>query len=155
MQNVTPAAIVALGLELAPTIVFGLAAERVTRAVQRLSVIVRVSLPALLVIPYLIVSISQHTFQWHWFALYLALPVAIAWILMGSAAADPTQRGNWRDWIILLILGLAVDLRWFDSAWPGGLRALNELFLVDAGLYGFLAIRQLSGMGFDFHFRWS
>jgi membrane protease YdiL (CAAX protease family) len=28
---------------------------------------------------------------------------------------------------------------------------LNELLLVDAGLYGFLAIRQLSGTGFDFH----
>jgi hypothetical protein len=26
---------------------------------------------------------------------------------------------------------------------------------VDAGLYGFLAIRQLSGMGFDFHLKWS
>ena len=57
--------------------------------------------------------------------------------------------------MILLVLGLAVDLRWFDRAWPSGLRALNELFLVDAGLYGFLAIRQLSGVGFDFHLKWS
>jgi hypothetical protein len=46
-------------------------------------------------------------------------------------------------------------LRWFDTAWPTGLRALNELLLVDIGLYGFLAIRQLSGTGFDFHLRWS
>jgi membrane protease YdiL (CAAX protease family) len=38
---------------------------------------------------------------------------------------------------------------------PTGLRALNELLLVDVGLYGFLAIRQLSGTGFDFHLRWS
>ncbi len=53
------------------------------------------------------------------------------------------------------MVGLAVDLRWFESAWPSGLRALNELFLVDAGLYGFLAIRKLSGTGFDFHLRWS
>jgi hypothetical protein len=53
------------------------------------------------------------------------------------------------------LLGLAVDLRWFDRAWPSGLRALNELFLVDAGLYGFLAIRRLSGTGFDFHLKWS
>jgi membrane protease YdiL (CAAX protease family) len=155
MQNVTPAAIVALGLELAPAVMFGVAGERVARAVQRLPVMVRVILPALFVIPYLIVSISQHTFQWAWFALYLALPVAIAWLLMQGAAADPTQRGNWHDWIILLVLGLAVDLHWFDRAWPNGLRALNELFLVDAGLYGFLAIRQLSGTGFDFCFKWS
>jgi len=155
MQNVTPAAIIALGFELLPAVVFGLAAERVARVVQRLPAIARVSLPALFVAPYLIVSISQHVFHWKWFALYLLLPVAIAWLLMQAAAADPTQRGNWRDWMILLVLGLAVDLRWFDNAWPSGLRALNELFLVDAGLYGFLAIRRLSGTGFDFHFKWS
>jgi hypothetical protein len=74
---------------------------------------------------------------------------------MRAAAADAGQRGDWRDALLLLMLGLAVDLRWFDGAWPSGLRALNELFLVDAGLYGFLAIRQLSGTGFDFHLRWS
>jgi membrane protease YdiL (CAAX protease family) len=81
--------------------------------------------------------------------------VAIAWLLMRAATADPQQRGDWRDGFILLVLGLAVDLRWFDGAWPSGLRALNELLLVDAGLYGFLAIRQLSGSGFDFHLKWS
>jgi CAAX protease family protein len=155
MQNVTPAAITALGFELLPAVMFGLAGERVTRIVQRLPAIARVSLPALFVAPYLIVSISQHVFHWEWFALYLVLPVAIAWLLMQAATADPTQRGNWRDWSILLVLGLAVDLRWFDSAWPNRLRALNELLLVDAGLYGFLAIRQLSGSGFDFHLKWS
>jgi uncharacterized protein len=155
MQNVTPAAITALGFELLPAVVFGLAAERVACVVQRLPAIVRVSLPALFVAPYLIVSISQHMFQWAWFALYLLLPVAIVGLLMQAVAADPTQRGNWRDWIILLVLGLVVDLRWFDRAWPSGLRALNELLLVDAGLYGFLAIRQLSGTGFDFCLKWS
>lgn len=94
-------------------------------------------------------------FSWGWFLLYATLPVAIAWLLMRAAAADNEQRSNWRDAFILLVLGLAVDLRWFDRAWPTGLRALNELFLVDAGLYGFLAIRQLSGTGFDFHLKWS
>ena len=155
MQNMTPVAIVALGLELAPAVLFGLAAERVVRALGRWPVVVRVSFPALFAAPYLLVSISQHTFRWEWFALYAALPVAIASLLTQAAAADPRQHGNWRDWLILLILGLAVDLRWFDRAWPSGLRALNELFLVDAGLYGFLAIRQLNGTGFDFHLKWS
>jgi len=155
MQNVTPIAIAALALELAPAVLFGCAAKRVARAVGRWPVAVRVSVPALLVAPYAMVSISQHKFQWGWFALYGALPVAIAWLLMQASAADAEQRGNWRDWIILLVLGLAVDLRWFDRAWPDGLRALNELFLVDAGLYGFLAIRQLSGTGFNFHLKWT
>jgi membrane protease YdiL (CAAX protease family) len=155
MQNVTPVAIVALGLELAPAVLFGLAAERVARASGRRPVVVRVSLPAFFVVPYVMVSISSHMFRWSWFALYAALPVVIAWLLRRAAAADAGQRGTWRDALILLVLGLAVDLRWFDAAWPAGLQALNELFLVDAGLYGFLAIRQLSGTGFDFHLRLS
>ena len=155
MQNVTPIAIAALALELAPAVVFGCAAERVARAVKPWPVALRIGLPALLVAPYAMVSISQHMFRWEWFALYAALPVAIAWLLAHAAAADAEQRGNWRDAFILLVLGLAVDLRWFDRAWPSGLRTLNELLLVDAGLYGFLAIRQLSGTGFNFHLSWS
>jgi len=154
VQNVTPAAIAAL-MELAPAVAFGCAAERLTRAVQRWPVAVRITFPALCVLPYVLVSVSQHIFRWQWFALYAGLPVAIAWLLGQAAAVDPEQRGNWRDAIILLTLGLAVDLRWFEGAWPSGLRALNELLLVDMGLYGFLAIRQLSGTGFDFHLRWS
>lgn len=155
MQNVTPVAIAALGLELVPAVLFGCIGERVTRAVNSLPITLRLSLPALLVAPYAMVSISAHVFQWTWFALYMFLPVAIAGLLMRAAAVDPEQRSDWRDAFILLLLGLAVDLRWFDSAWPAGLRALNELFLVDAGLYGFLAIRQLRGVGFDFHLQWS
>jgi uncharacterized protein len=155
MQNVTPIAIAALGLELAPAVGFGCAAERLARAVGRWPAAVRVSFPALLVAPYVMVAVSVHVFRWQWFALYAGLPVVIAWLLLRAAQADTEQRGNWRDALLLLVLGLAVDLRWFDRAWPPGLRALNELFLVDAGLYGFLAIRKLSGTGFNFHLRWS
>lgn len=155
MQNVTPVAIGALALELAPAVLFGFSTERVTRAVERWPVALRLGLPALFVAPYAMVSVSAHIFQWTWFALYALLPVAIAGLLIRGARADPQQRGDWRDAFILLVLGLAVDLRWFESAWPSGLRALNELLLVDAGLYGFLAIRQLSGTGFNFCLKWS
>jgi len=155
MQNVTPVAIAALGLELAPAVLLGFAAERVARAVGRWPVAVRVSLPALLAAPYVMVSISNDMFRWGWFALYAALPMVITWLLLHAVATDPEQRGGWPDALILLVLGLAVDLRWFDRAWPSELRALNELFLVDAGLYGFLVIRQLNGTGFDFHLKWS
>ncbi|MGC2326900.1 MAG: hypothetical protein WA604_09335, partial [Candidatus Sulfotelmatobacter sp.] len=154
MQITTPVAIAALGMELVPAVVFGFAAERVARSVQRWPVPVRVGLPALFVSPYVLVACAQGIFHWKWFALYAGLPVVVAWLLDRAAAADPEQRGDWRDGIILLALGLAVDLRWFESAWPAGLRALNELLLVDVGLYGFLAIRRLSGTGFDFWPRW-
>ena len=155
MQNATPAAIAALTIEVAPAVAFGFAAERLTRTVQRWPSAVRIACPALFVLPYILLSIPEHIFRWHWFALYAGMPVMIAWLMGQAAAADPEQRGNWRDALILLALGLAVDLRWLDGAWPSGLQALNKLLLVDIGLYGFLAVRQLSGTGFDFRLRWS
>jgi uncharacterized protein len=106
-------------------------------------------------VPYVVIAVSEHMFRWGWFALYAMLPVVMAWLLARAAVADPEQRGNWRDAVILLTLGLAVDLRWFDVAWPAGLRGLNNLLLVDAGLYAFLGVRRLSGTGFDFHLHWS
>jgi membrane protease YdiL (CAAX protease family) len=155
MSNVTPVVIAVLVAELVPALAFGFAAERLARAVWRWPVSLRVALPAVLVLPYVVVAVTQNMFRWQWLVLYAALPVVIAWLLEQAARADPAQRGNWRDAVILLTLGLAVDLRWLDSAWPIGLRGLNNLLLVDAGLYGFLAIRRLTGTGFDFHLHWS
>ncbi len=155
MTNATPVVIAVLVAELVPAAAFGFAHERVARSVARWSFAARVALPALLVLPYVVVATANQMFRWPWFALYTALPVLIALLLARAAVADPQQRGNWRDALILIALGLAVDLRWFDVAWPAGLRGLNNLLLVDAGLYGFLAIRNLSGTGFDFHLRWS
>jgi uncharacterized protein len=155
MQFANAPAIAAFAFELGVAVSFAFGTKQITRAVQRLPTAVQILLPATLVTPYLLVSIAAHIFWWNWCVLYAFLPVAIAWLLTHAAAADPEQRGNWRDAFILLVVGLAVDLRWFESAWPTGLRALNELFLVDAGLYGFLAIRQLNGVGFEFCLRWS
>ena len=155
MQHATPVAVAMLALELAPAAAFGLAGEWVGEACARWPVTLRTALPALCALPYFLLSLSQQMFSWRWCALYEALPVAIAWLLGQAAIADPEQRGNWRDAIILLTLGLAVDLRWFERAWPSGLAGLGKLLLVDAGLYGFVAIRRLHGTGFDFHFRWS
>jgi len=155
MQNATPAAIAVLVLELAPAAVFGFAGDRVAQACARWPSNVRTAIPAFCALPYILISWSHQMFSWKWCALYELLPVAIAWLLAQDAVADPEQRGNWRDAIILLTLGLAVDLRWFERAWPSGLAGWGKLLLVDAGLYGFVAIRRLSGTGFDFHFRWS
>jgi hypothetical protein len=143
-----------MAMELSVAVAFGIAAEPIARAVARWPRALRIVFPALFVLPYAAVSISQNALSWKWFGLYAGLPVLVAWLLDRASAADAAQCGNWRDGMILLALGLAVDLRWFDSAWPPGLRALNELLLVDVGLYGFLAIRRLSGTGFDFCPHW-
>jgi membrane protease YdiL (CAAX protease family) len=123
------------------------------QAAQRLPLVIRLTLPAVLCIPYAMVAVAYGQFRWSWFALYLLLPVAISWLLYLASVADPVQRGDWRDFLILIVLGLAVDLRWFEAAWPPHLAVFNKMLLVDAGIYGFLAIRRLQGVGFDLRLR--
>jgi uncharacterized protein len=125
------------------------------QAGQRLPVFVRIVRPAVLCLPYAIVAISYGQFRWGWFAIYLLLPVAISWMLYHASVADPDQRGDWRDFLILAMLGLAVDLRWFEPAWPPHLAVFNKILLLDGAIYGFLAIRQLQGVGFDLRLRFA
>jgi hypothetical protein len=85
----------------------------------------------------------------------LLLPVIVSWLLYRAGVADPAQRGDWRDFLVLAVLGLAVDLRWFEPAWPPHLAVFNKMLLLDGGIYGFLAIRRLEGVGFDLRLRLS
>lgn len=153
MQNPTPLGLAVLALELVPAVIFGFAGERAARTAERWPRALRLALPVVCALPYVLIAASHQMFSWKWMALYTALPVAVAWMLEAAATADPEQRGNWRDAFVLLVLGLPVDLRWFEPAWPAGLTGLGKLLLVDAGLYGFVVLRRLRGTGFDFHFR--
>lgn len=109
----------------------------------------RLSAPTLLCIPYLLVALAAGDFHWRWLALYALLPDAIAALLWQAGRDDAAQRGDWRDFLVLAVLGLAVDLRWFEAAWPAHLAVFNKILLLDAGIYAFLAVRQLEGVGFD------
>jgi membrane protease YdiL (CAAX protease family) len=109
----------------------------------------RLGAPALLCVPYAMVADGFGIFRWEWLALYALLPSALAIFLEQARIVDPESRGGWRDFVILMALGLAVDLRWLEPAWPHGLSAFGKLLLLDAGIYGFLAVRQLDGVGFD------
>jgi hypothetical protein len=110
---------------------------------------VRVAGPVLLCVPYALTARSFGIFRWGWFALYALLPMAIAFLLEQARGEDTEQQGTWRDFAVLLALGLAVDLRWLEPAWPQGLAALGKMLLVDAGIFGFLVVRRLEGVGFD------
>ena len=87
MQNVTPAAVIAFLMEFAPAVAFGCATERIARSIQCWPVVSRLILPSVCVVPYALVSVSAHIFRWQWFALYLLLPVVIAWLLEQAATA--------------------------------------------------------------------
>jgi membrane protease YdiL (CAAX protease family) len=120
---------------------------------RQLPLRLRLLAPALLGIPYALVSISTGLFHWDWLSVYTLLPVSINLLLYGASLADREQKGEWRDFFILAVLGLAVDLRWFEPAWGPRLAVFSKMLLLDAGIYGFLVVRQLNGVGFDLRLR--
>src|SRR5258708_7202725 len=128
----TPPNIFAAILTLIPFLAAAFFANKLTRLVPAATA-PRLLLPAVLCIPYILVTASTGTFSWRWLALYALLPVAITALLHQARAADTNHRGNWRDYLILATLGLAVDLRWFEFAWPPHLAIFSKIILLDAG----------------------
>jgi uncharacterized protein len=148
-----PWTMLALLLALLPVLGFGFAGERIGAAVQRLHGTVRVQLSLLFALPYFFASAELHRVSWKWALVYLAVPPAVAGLLALAARLDPAQRGHGLDFAVLFALGLAVDLRWLEPAWPPGTAMIDKLVLLDAGLYGFLAVRKLRGVGYDLRLR--
>lgn len=145
--NVVGAALWAL----IPLLAFGFAGDQIIRICQRIPVPLRLVVPAAFGVPYLLAG--AHSNRAHWLVIYFGLPVVIAVLLWHAKQYDPQQRGDWRDLAVLLVLGFAVDLRWLEPAWPVHLSVISKLILLDSGLYGFLVVRQLTGVGYDLRLR--
>ena len=140
-------------LTLIPCLTEAFFPAKLASATKRFPTSVRLFVPAVLCVPYLLVACSSGIFHWGWFALYALLPVAVSTLMLQATRVDPDQHGNWRDFLVLALLGVAVDLRWFEHAWPAHLVVFNKMLLLDAGIYGFLVIRQIDGAGFDLRLR--
>ena len=153
MALITPINVVAALLTLIPYLAVAFFPDALAVRVRILPVQARFACPAALSIPYVLVACGAGVFRWGWFALYALLPAAIALLLGQAARVDAGQHGNWRDFLVLAALGLAVDLRWFETAWPAHLAVFNKVLLLDAGIYGFVLIRQLDGTGFNLRLR--
>ena len=151
----TPANLIAALLTLTPFLGVAFFPQAIGARVRSLPVWAQLASPAVLCVPYLLVALGSGIFRVQWFALYALLPAAVAILLWQAAHADAEQHGNWRDFLVLAALGLAVDLRWFEGAWPAHLAIFNKILLLDAGIYGFVLIRQLDGIGFDLRLRFS
>jgi uncharacterized protein len=149
----TPANVIAALLALIPFLGAAFFAQRAAGRASKLPVWLQLSCPALLSVPYVLVACSAGIFRWGWLALYAALPAAVAILLWQAARADRNQRGAWQDFLVLAVLGLAVDLRWFEGAWPAHLAIFNKVLLLDAGIYGFILVRNLNESGFDLRLR--
>lgn len=151
MYPFSPLIVIAAVLALAPYFWAGFCPSRFTAWVRGLPLATRIVLPSILCVPYILVSVDRGAFSLRWLALYALLPVAMAACL--SFAGSRRNKGPWLEFVVLAILGLSVDLRWFETAWPAHLSIFNKVLLLDAGIYAFLAIRQLDGVGFDLRIR--
>ncbi len=149
----SPAIVLAAVLLLTPLLGAGFFPTSIDRLADALPTWMRSLLPALLAIPYVLIALSAGIFHWGWFALYALLPVVVCGLLWQARRADPQQRGTWRDLLVLATLGLAVDLRWFERAWPPHLAVFNKVLLLDLGIFGFGVVRGLEGVGFDLRLR--
>ncbi len=129
---------------------FAFAGRQVMRGVNRLPASGRVSLALLAAVPYCLAARATPEFRWWFVALYACLPAMLVVLLWHAREHDPDQLGNWRDFVVLAVLGFVVEFRLLEPAWPEQFRSLGRLLLLDTGLYGFLAIRQLTGVGFHF-----
>jgi membrane protease YdiL (CAAX protease family) len=146
----TASAEVAAALLLLPALAFAFAGGQVVRGVNRLSAIGRISIALLSAVPYYLAAHATPEFRWWFVALYACLPTMLIVLLWHAREHDPEQRGNWRDFVVLVVLGFVVEFRLLEPAWPAQFRSLGRLLLLDTGLYGFLVIRQLTGVGFEF-----
>jgi membrane protease YdiL (CAAX protease family) len=150
---VRPEMVAAAILILLPMLYAGFAPEKFAALGSRLPRSATIAGPALLCVPYALVAHCFAIFRWEWLAAYALLPAAIALVLDQARNADTDARGDWRDFLVLAVLGLAVDLRWLEPAWPHDLAAFGKLLLLDAGIFGFIAVRRLDGVGFDLRLR--
>jgi uncharacterized protein len=136
-------------LVLAPYWFFGFGFDQFLRRNLKHPIVLTLA-PCLLIVPYLIFALPQGLFHWSMCLGMMAIILAIAILLQQANAAAP----DWRDWLVLAILGVSVDLHFFDRAWPvSGLSGIPKLLFVDAGLYGYLVIRPIGNIGFDFRIR--
>ena len=147
---------IAFALLLAPYWFFGFGAAEALRRILTNRVI-RTLIPGLLLVPYLVFSLPGGEFRWTYAVMLFGIPIAIAALFEflppgGTRPAMPKL--SWQDIIVLALVGLPVEFGWIARSFPHpGLSALPKFLLVDSALYGFLVVRRLEGVGYDFRAR--
>lgn len=139
-------ALIAAILLLVPYLDAAFFSAHVSGSARRLPLWGQIAAPALLCIPYLLVSTSAGAFSWAWLTVYAVVPVAMTATV---CFAPDNAHGYLPRLLVLVLLGLSVDLRWFEPAWPAHLAIFNKVLLLDAGIYAFVALRPLRDTGFD------
>jgi membrane protease YdiL (CAAX protease family) len=144
--HLTPA-FASFALLLAPLWFFGFGAgEWLRNSVQ--SRVLRIFLPVLLGVPYLVFAVPTGNFHWQFATTIFVLPLALA-AFLELPALPP--RLFWQDAVVLGALVATYMLRGLAGAWPyPGLAALPKLYVADLALYLYIVVRKLEGIGYSF-----
>jgi uncharacterized protein len=148
VPHITLLLVIAAVLALAPYLGAAFFAAQVMGRARTLPAVAQVALPALLCVPYALVAADAGQFSWRWLAVYALFPAGVA-----LTARLLPEDSVWLQLSVLVVIGLAVDLRWFEAAWPAHLSVFNKVLLLDAGIYAFGALRPMEGAGFDLRLR--
>ncbi|HLJ50297.1 MAG TPA: CPBP family intramembrane glutamic endopeptidase [Bryobacteraceae bacterium] len=151
LGNHVPSTILSFALLLGPYWAFGFGIDAWLR--QKLETrAVKIACGFVLIVPYLVFALPRGEFQWSLCLGLLGMILAVSSILSFAGAESP----SWPDWLTLVLLALAVELHFFDRAWPvPGLSGLAKLLFVDLALYGYLVVRPIGRVGFDLRLRLS
>ena len=111
----------------------------------------RVLAPGLLVSSYLMFSLPRGEFQWRYGLALAGIPIVVAALLEFLTCEEARVTLQWPDLVSLAILGVPILMHWLHRAYPHpALSAMPKLLLTDAALYGFLVVRNLEHVGYDF-----
>ena len=142
-----PSTFAAFALLLAPYWFFGFGLARVLASIRNRAI--RVLLPGVLVIPYLIFSLPRGEFRWSYGLLLPGITVGLACLF--ELIGPKTAAIAWQDVIALCLVGFPVEFRLLPGAFPhSGLSAFSKFLLLDAALYAYLVVRRLNGVGYNF-----
>ena len=145
---------ISFALLLAPYWAFGFGFDSWLRP-RLTSRFARTLAPLSLMVAYLVFALPLDQFRARQF-FGLAVVILTVTLLLERAHATSKDKPDWHDWLVLAILGISVDLHFFSDAWSvPGLSGMPKLLFVDAGLYGYLVVRPIPNIGFDFRLRFS
>jgi hypothetical protein len=117
------------------------------RAVE--SVWTAIALPLLLLLPYLVYAFGTGSFSFLGAGKLLAYILVPTLLLLPDRLHRPPHLG-WRDVAAMLALALPVAANWLTGiwTWPFDLYFFRPLFCVCVGVYAFVVVRNLEGVGY-------
>jgi len=146
-------AFVSFALLLAPFWFFGFSMAAQLRSILH-TPLRRILAASCFIIPYLVYALPRGEFRWGIAFAILIISVGLTALFEFSRDTADQQPG-WRDLMALGVLGITVNQRLLAGAWAHpGLGGMAKLLLTDIGLYLYLVIRQLEGVGYSFIPEW-